>query len=155
MNILDFLGLWPVLNNLDFVIGHGKTRRRNDVFQILYQLRVKFAFLCFDIKTSLIKVLEYFFNMLVMFGHVIQIDKYIIQIYHDIYIQKVRENVVYKSLKSYGSIGKTEEYYRLLKWSITCPKDSLPFIIVSDANQVVSIVKIYLWINSSFVRWVQ
>jgi len=115
LNILDFLGLWPVLNNLDFVIGHGKARRRKNVFQILYQLRVKFVFLCFDIKISLIEVLEYFFNMLVMFGHVIQIDKYIIQIYHNIYIQKVRENVVYKLLKSHGSIGKTEEHYRLLK----------------------------------------
>ena len=46
--------------------------------RILYQLGVEFAFLCFGIKTSLVEVLEYFFYMLVMFGHVIQVDEYII-----------------------------------------------------------------------------
>jgi len=59
------------LNNLYFVIGYGKAKRREDVFQILYQLGVKFIFFYFGIKTSLVEILEYFFNMLVMFGHVI------------------------------------------------------------------------------------
>ena len=71
MNILDFLGFWPVLNNLYLVVGHGEARRRKDISQILYQLRVEFAFLCFGIKTSLVEMLEYFFYMLVMFGDVI------------------------------------------------------------------------------------
>ena len=71
MNILDFLGFWPVLNNFHFVIRHSKARRREDVSQILYQLEVEFAFLCFGIKTSLVEMLEHFFYMLVMFGHVI------------------------------------------------------------------------------------
>ena len=78
MNILDFLGFWLVLNNLYFVVRHDKARRRKDVFQILYQLGVKFAFLCFGIKTSLMEMFEYFFHMLVMFGHVIQVNEYII-----------------------------------------------------------------------------
>jgi len=76
---------------------------------------VEFAFLCFGIKTSLIEMLKYFFYMLVMFGHVIQVDEYIIQIYHDIDIQKVRENVVHKLLKSHRNIGKTKRYYRPFK----------------------------------------
>ena len=71
MNILDFLGFQPVLNNLYFVVRHSKARRRKDVSQILYQLGVEFAFLCFGIKTSLAETLEYFFHMLVMLGHVI------------------------------------------------------------------------------------
>ena len=63
MNILNFLGLQPVLNNLDFIAGHSKVRRRKDVSQILYQLRVKFIFLYFSIKTSLVETLEYFLNI--------------------------------------------------------------------------------------------
>jgi len=51
---------------------------------------VEFAFLCFGIKTSLVEMLEYFFNMPVMFGHVIQVDEYIIQIDHDTDIKKIR-----------------------------------------------------------------
>ena len=103
------------MNNLYFVIRHGKARRRKDVSQILYQLRVKFAFLYFGIKISLVKTLEYFFYMLVMFGHVIQVDEYIIQIDHDTDIQKVGENVVHESLEGRGSIGKTEGHYRPFK----------------------------------------
>ena len=71
MNVLDFLGFWPVLNNLYFVIGHGKARRRKDISQIFYRLRVEFTFLCFGIKTSLAEIFEYFFYMPVMLGHVI------------------------------------------------------------------------------------
>ena len=87
MNILDFHGLWPVLNNLYFIIRHDKTRRRKNIFQILYQLKVEFIFLCFGIKTSLEEMLEYFFNIPVMFRHVIQVDEYIIQIDYNTDIQ--------------------------------------------------------------------
>jgi len=76
---------------------------------------MEFAFLCFGIKTSLAETLEYFFHMPVMLRHVIQVDKYIIQIDHNTDIQKVRENVVHESLEGCGSIGKTEGYYRPFK----------------------------------------
>ena len=155
MNILDFLGFQLVLNNLYFVIRHGKTRREQDVSQILYWLGVKFTFLCFDIKTNLAKTLKYFFYMPVMFVHIIQVDEYIIQIYHNTNIQNIRKNIIYKSLKSYRSISKTKGYYRPFKWSIVCSKSSLPFITIGNVNQMVSMVKIYFWINLSFVRWVQ
>jgi len=76
---------------------------------------VEFAFLYFSIKTSLPETLEYFFYMLVMFRHVIQVDEYIIQIDHDIDIQKVRENVVHELLEGCRSIGKIEGYYKPFK----------------------------------------
>jgi len=31
LDILDFLGLWPVLNNLHFVVGHDEARRRKNI----------------------------------------------------------------------------------------------------------------------------
>ena len=86
-----------------------------DISQILYRLGVEFAFLCFGIKTSLAEALEYFFHMPVMFGHVIQVDEYVIQIDHNTDIQQVRENVIHESLESCGSIGKAEGHYRLFK----------------------------------------
>jgi len=86
-----------------------------DVSQILYRLRVEFAFLYFNIKTSLVEMLEYFFYMLVMLGHVIQVDEYIIQIDHNTDIQKIRENVIHESLEGCGSISKTIEHYRPFK----------------------------------------
>jgi len=92
------------LNNLYFVIRHSKARRRKDVFQILYQLGVEFAFFCFGIKTNLVEMLEYFFYMPVVFGHVIQVDEYIIQIDHNTDIQEIGENVVHKLLKTAGAL---------------------------------------------------
>jgi len=103
------------LNNLYLVVRHGEARRRKDVSQILYQLRVEFAFLCFGIKTSLVETLEYFFYMPVMLGHVIRVDEYIIQIDHNTDIQKVRENVVHELIEGHRSIGKTKEHYRPFK----------------------------------------
>jgi len=72
--------------------------------------------------------------MLVMFGHVIQVDEYIIQIDYDTDIQKVRENVIHESLEGRGSIDKTKRHYRPFKLSIVCPECSLPFITISNAN---------------------
>jgi len=76
---------------------------------------MEFTFLCFSIKTSLVEVVEYFLYMPTMFRHVIQVNEYIIQIDHDTDIQKVREKGIYKLLEGHRSIGKTKEYYRLLK----------------------------------------
>ena len=61
------------------------------------------------------EILKYVLNMLVVFGHVIQVDEYIIQINHDTDIQKVRENIIYKSLKYYRSIDKTKGHYKPLE----------------------------------------
>jgi len=61
------------------------------------------------------EMLEYFFYMLVMLGHVIQVNEYIIQIDHNTDIQQVRENVIHESLEGCGSIGKTKEHYRPFK----------------------------------------
>jgi len=76
---------------------------------------VEFTFLCFGIKTSLAEILEHFFYMPVMFGHVIQVDEYIIQTDYDTDIQKIRENVIHELLKGHRSIGKTKEHYRPFK----------------------------------------
>ena len=72
---------------------------------------MEFIFLCFSIKTSLVEMLKYFFNMPVMFGHVIQVDKYIIQIDHNTDIQEIGENIIHELLESCRSIGKTEGHY--------------------------------------------
>jgi len=76
---------------------------------------VEFTFLCFGIKASLAEMLEYFFHMPVMLGHVIRVNEYIIQIDHNTNIQKIGENVIHELLKGHGSIGKTKGHYRLFK----------------------------------------
>jgi len=155
LNVLNFLGLWPVLDNLCFVVGYSETRRENNISQVSYQLRVKLTFLCFGIKTSLVETFKYFFNMLVMFRHVVQVGEYIIQIYYDTNIQKIRNKVIYELLKGYRNISKTKGHYRLLKWFIISSESSLLFITIGNANQMVSMAKIYLSMYLGFVRWIK
>jgi len=50
-----------------------------------------------------------------MFGHVVQVDKYIIQINYNTDIQKIGKKIIYELLEGYRSIGKTKEHYGLLK----------------------------------------
>ncbi len=76
---------------------------------------MKLALLYFGIKAKFVKVFEYFFNMLVVCRHIIRVNEYIIKIDHNTKIQKIREYVIYKSLKGYKSINKAEWYYRPLK----------------------------------------
>ena len=134
MNILNFIGLQLVLNNLNLVIRHSKARKRKDISQILYQLRVKFIFLCFGIKASLAEILKYFLNMLVMFGYVIWVDKYIVQIDYDTDIQKVGEEVIHELLKDYRSISKTKRHYKLLELYVMYSKSGFPFITIGYVN---------------------
>ena len=50
-----------------------------------------------------------------MFGHVVGVDEYIIQIDHNTNIQKIGKEVIHKLLKGCRSINKIEEHYRSLK----------------------------------------
>jgi len=45
---------------------------------------MELTFLCFGIKMSFTELFEHFFDMLVMYRHVIGVYEYIIQIDHDI-----------------------------------------------------------------------
>jgi len=53
--------------------------------------------------------------MPLMFGYVIGVDKYIIQIDHNTNIQEIGKKIIYKSLESCGSVGKTKGHYRPLE----------------------------------------
>jgi len=50
-----------------------------------------------------------------MFRYIVGVNEYIIKIDYNIDIQKIEKEVIYELLKDCRSIGKTEEYYKLLK----------------------------------------
>jgi len=58
---------------------------------------------------------EHFLNIPAMFRYIVGVNEYIIQIDHDTDIQKIEKEVIHELLKDYRSIGKTKEYYKLLK----------------------------------------
>jgi len=58
---------------------------------------------------------EHFLDIAVMFEYVVRVDKYIIEIDYNINIQKIRKEIVYKSLKDHRSVGQIKEHYRPFK----------------------------------------
>jgi len=55
-----------------------------------------------------VKSFEYFFNILVVYRHIIKVNEYIIKIDLDTNIQKVREYTIHELLEDYNDINKTE-----------------------------------------------
>ena len=74
--------------------------------QILYQLRIELILFYFSIETNFVKFFEHFFNMLVVYRHVIRVDVYIIKVDYNTNIQKIREYDVHELPEDYESIGK-------------------------------------------------
>jgi len=89
--------------------------------------------------------------------HITEVNKDIIKIDYYTNIQEIKKDVIYESLKDSKNIGKTTKHHRLFKWSIKMKvlESNILFIIFGNANQVVSVIEIYLGIDINFVRWVQ
>ena len=73
--------------------------------------------------------------MNLVLGHVIRVYEDIIQVYYYTNIQHVTEDAIHKSLKSCGSIGKSEWNYQPFKGAVASVKGGFPFIAIHYVNQ--------------------
>ena len=78
-----------------------------------------------------------FLDVNLVLGHVVRIYEYIIEVYYYTNIQHVTEDVIHKSLKSGGSVGKSEWNYWPFKGAIASVEGSFPFVTICYANQMV------------------
>src|SRR5882672_10185124 len=83
LNILDFLGFRPILDNLDLVQGHGEAFWRQHVSEVFTGSEVELAFVCMGKKSISVESSEYFPNMSFVLGNVVRIDEDVIQIDDD------------------------------------------------------------------------
>jgi len=65
-------------------------------------------FFYFGIEISFVELFEHFLNILVVYRHIIRVDKYIIKVDHDTDISKIKEYIVYESLEGCRSICKAK-----------------------------------------------
>src|SRR5882724_9915013 len=74
LDILDFLGFWPVLDDLDFVQGHGEAFWGQHVSEIFTGSGMELAFVCMGKKKSIsMESPEYFPNMRFVLRNVVGI----------------------------------------------------------------------------------
>jgi len=73
LDVLDFLGFWPVLDDLDFVWGHGEAFQGQHVSKIFTGSGMELAFVCMGKKSVSAESVEYFLNMGFVLRNVVQI----------------------------------------------------------------------------------
>src|SRR5882672_3189100 len=128
LNILDFLGFGPILDYLDFVLGHGEAFGRQHISEVFSGSDMAFAFVCMGKKSVSMESAKYFSDVSLVFSNVVRVDEDVIQIADDNDINHVHEDVIHKLLESHWSSSKPFRHYQPLSRSIASSECSLPFV---------------------------
>src|SRR5882672_2415771 len=128
LNVLEVLGFRPILDYLDFVLGHGEAFRRQHISEVFAGSDVELAFVCTGKKSVSAESAKYFSDVSLMFGNVVRVDEDVVQIDDDNDVNHVREDVVHKPLESRWSISKPFRHYQPLERSIASSECSFPFV---------------------------
>src|SRR5882724_11861869 len=150
LDVFDFLGFWPILDDLDLVRGHGEAFRRQHVSEVFSGSDVELAFVCMGKQSISAEPMKYFLNVSFVFRNVVRIDENVIQIYDDNDINHICEDVVHKSLKSCWSISKPFRHYQPFERTITGPEGSFPFVSGCNPNEMVCMPEVNFGVDSCF-----
>src|SRR5882724_10966539 len=111
LDVFDLLGFRPILDNLDFVRGHGEAFWRQHVSKVFTGSDMELAFVCASKQSISTEPAKYFLNVSFVFGNVVGIDENVVQIYDDNDVDHICEDVIHESLKSCWSISKPFRHY--------------------------------------------
>src|SRR5882724_6555283 len=111
LDVFDFPGFGPILDYLDFVRRHGEAFGRQHISQVFAGSDVEFTFVCTGKKSVSAESAKYFSDMSLVFGNIVRVDEYVIQIDDDNDVNHVRENVIHQPLESCRGISKPFRHY--------------------------------------------
>ena len=86
LNVFDLLRFWPLLDDLDFLIGHCQAKVHQDVSKEFNGISVPFPFIHFSIETVLPEVSEQFVDVFLVLFEIVGVDKDVIEIDHDAFV---------------------------------------------------------------------
>ena len=86
LNVFDLLRFWPLLDNLEFFIGHCQANVRQYISEEFYIISVPFTFICFGVETMFPEVSEQFTDVFHVLFEIFRIDKDVSQIDHDAFV---------------------------------------------------------------------
>ena len=150
MNVFDLAGFQPIKDGLHFVSSHAEFVRHKNVSEVFHTVLVKLAFPGIGVKAMFPELVEDFFDVLFVLGHVVRVDEDVIEVDNDTDIEKVAEDVVHETLEGCGGIGKSEGHHQPFKQAIANVEGSLPFFTFCDANKVVSVMKVDFGVGAGF-----
>jgi len=79
-----------------------------------------------------------------VFGDVVRVDEYVIQINNDNDIDHVHEDIIHKSLKHCWCISKPFRHYQPLEGTITGLECSFPFVSIDYLDKMICMPEIDL-----------
>src|SRR5882724_11378552 len=150
LDVFDFPGFQPILDDLDLVRGHGEAFGGQHVSEVFAGSDVELTFVCTGKQSISTEPMKHFLNVSFVFGNVVRIDENVVQIYDDNDIDHVCKDVVHKSLKSCWSISKPFRHYQPFEGTITGPEGSLPFVSRCDPNEMVCMSEVDFGVDSCF-----
>src|SRR5882672_1923491 len=83
LNVLDFSGFKPILDYLDFVLGHGEAFGRQHISEVFAGSDMELAFVCTGKKSVSAESAKYFSDVSLVFGNVVRVDEDVVQIDDD------------------------------------------------------------------------
>src|SRR5882672_5626248 len=89
LNILDIPGFGPILDDLDFVWGHGKVFGPQHISEVFTGSDVELTFVCLGNKAISMESVKYFFNAGFVFRDVVGVDEYVFQVDDGNYVDHV------------------------------------------------------------------
>ena len=137
LNIFDFLGFQPVKNCFDFILRHAESVGRKDESKVFNCVFMELTFARCSIESISSESPKDFLDVSLVLGHVVRVYEDIVEVYNYTNIQHIAEDVIHKSLKGGGSIGKSEWHYQPFKGAIASAKGGFPFIAICYVNQMV------------------
>ena len=85
-----------------------------------------------------------------MGGKVGGVDEDVIEVDHNTHVQHVNIDAIDKVLECGGGISETKRHYQPLEGAIAGTEGGLPFVSISDADQMICILEIELGVDLSF-----
>ena len=76
----------PLLDNLNFFVGHCQAEVRQDISEELNRILVPFAFIRFGVETVFPQASEQFADVFLVLFEIVGIDEDIIKIDHDAFV---------------------------------------------------------------------
>ena len=110
-----------------------------------------FALLWLEIKSIGKEVSKDILDMLVMSGEVRGVDEYVIKVDHNPHVQYICKDVIDEMLESVRGVSETKGHHQPLEEAIAVGEGGLPFISISNADQMISMLEIEFGVDLSSI----
>ena len=99
------------------------------------------------VEVMLSEALENFSDMASVFFFGVRVDEYVIKVYQNTNIKQVTKDVIHEALESSRCVGESERHYTPFEGAIASPESRLPFVALSDLDQMVGVLEVNFQID--------